>query len=165
MRPRTRAQAVTLPSRHPQTPTTTNQLVWGLLCRGAALPRPGAHTSSPLRVHPACTQFGVLHDGRVAVPTAVAAVAHLAEAGVTVLIISNSSRRSSGTLGKLASLGYNPSHFAGAGKRVTAAQTVGCGWDQGDDFRCMCHPMPGHNDLTPLTPTTGVTGTGARNWD
>ncbi|MEW5299865.1 MAG: hypothetical protein WDW38_010797 [Sanguina aurantia] len=59
-------------------------------------------------------QFGVLHDGRVAVPTAVAAVAHLAEAGVTVLIISNSSRRSSGTLGKLASLGYNPSHFAGA---------------------------------------------------
>mmetsp|Transcript_24180 Transcript_24180/g.75990 ORF Transcript_24180/g.75990 Transcript_24180/m.75990 type:complete len:259 (-) Transcript_24180:179-955(-) len=59
-------------------------------------------------------QFGVLHDGRVAYPCAIEAVRELHAAGKKVLIISNSSRRSSTTLEKLRPMGFDPSWFAGA---------------------------------------------------
>jgi ribonucleotide monophosphatase NagD (HAD superfamily) len=59
-------------------------------------------------------QFGVLHDGRAALPGAVAATAALARAGSRVLILSNSSRRAAGALDKLAALGFDPACFAGA---------------------------------------------------
>ncbi len=60
-------------------------------------------------------QFGVLHDGSVPYPDAIAAVRHLAfDRGLRVLIISNSSRRSAGTLGNLARMGFPEKAFAGA---------------------------------------------------
>lgn len=58
-------------------------------------------------------QFGVLHDGKVAYPGAVEAVRQLHAAGLKVLIISNSSRRSGGTLKKLATMGFEEDWFAG----------------------------------------------------
>ncbi|EFJ42426.1 hypothetical protein VOLCADRAFT_44669, partial [Volvox carteri f. nagariensis] len=59
-------------------------------------------------------QFGVLHDGRVPYPGAVEAVAAAAGAGLRLLVISNSSRRASGTLDKLAALGFDKRCFEGA---------------------------------------------------
>ena len=58
-------------------------------------------------------QFGVLHNGKEAYPAAVDAVRRLAEAGKTLVIISNSSRRSSETLAKLEPLGMDPRWFSG----------------------------------------------------
>ncbi|PNH00061.1 hypothetical protein TSOC_014131, partial [Tetrabaena socialis] len=58
-------------------------------------------------------QFGVLHDGRRPYPGAVAAVSAAAAAGLRLLIISNSSRRSGGTLDKLAGMGFDPGCFEG----------------------------------------------------
>ena len=48
-------------------------------------------------------QYGVLHDGKVAYPCAVETVKELHESGARLFIISNSSRRASGTLAKLSS--------------------------------------------------------------
>jgi len=59
-------------------------------------------------------QFGVLHDGVNAYPRAIDACRRLAAAGKKMLVISNSSRRSDTTLGKLAKLGFDPDWFAGA---------------------------------------------------
>ena len=60
-------------------------------------------------------QFGVLHDGkRTYSPATVTAVQHLAAAGLKVFIVSNSSRRSSGTIKKLQKLGFDASWFSGA---------------------------------------------------
>jgi HAD superfamily hydrolase (TIGR01450 family) len=59
-------------------------------------------------------QFGVLHDGRTPYPRAIEAVRQLHSAGKTVVIVSNSSRRSSGTIGKLAAMGFGADWFAGA---------------------------------------------------
>lgn len=58
-------------------------------------------------------QFGVLHDGKRPYPHAVAAVKQLADAGKRVVILSNSSRRSGGTIGKLAKMGFDETCFAG----------------------------------------------------
>ncbi|KXZ41725.1 hypothetical protein GPECTOR_305g833 [Gonium pectorale] len=58
-------------------------------------------------------QFGVLHDGRRPYPGAVEAVSAAAAAGLRLLIISNSSRRSGGTLDKLASMGFDRQCFEG----------------------------------------------------
>jgi len=58
-------------------------------------------------------QFGVLHDGKQPYPQAVAAVKQLADAGKQVVILSNSSRRSGGTIGKLAKMGFEEAWFAG----------------------------------------------------
>ncbi|KAG2423639.1 hypothetical protein HXX76_015156 [Chlamydomonas incerta] len=58
-------------------------------------------------------QFGVLHDGRVPYPGAVEAVTAAAAAGLALLIISNSSRRSAGTLDKLEAMGFPRAAFAG----------------------------------------------------
>lgn len=58
-------------------------------------------------------QFGVLHDGKVPYPHAAAAVQRLAEAGKQIIILSNSSRRSGGTIGKLAKMGFKEEWFAG----------------------------------------------------
>lgn len=58
-------------------------------------------------------QFGVLHDGTKAYPGAVEAVEYLASRGCALLIISNSSRRSSQALSNIARLGFSPSCFAG----------------------------------------------------
>lgn len=58
-------------------------------------------------------QFGVLHDGKVPYPHAAAAVQRLAAAGAQVYILSNSSRRSAGTIGKLERMGFQPGWFAG----------------------------------------------------
>ncbi|KAF0927943.1 hypothetical protein E2562_036966 [Oryza meyeriana var. granulata] len=59
-------------------------------------------------------QFGVLHDGKRPYPGAVLALEKLAEKGAKMVIISNSSRRSSVTMEKLKSLGFDPSCFLGA---------------------------------------------------
>ena len=60
-------------------------------------------------------QFGVLHDGkRTYSPATVTAVQHLAAAGLKVFIVSNSSRRSSGTIKKLQKLGFDAGWFSGA---------------------------------------------------
>lgn len=64
-------------------------------------------------------QFGVLHDGKVPYPHAAAAVQRLAEAGKQIIILSNSSRRSGGTIGKLAKMGFKEEWFAGAEHRDT----------------------------------------------
>ncbi|KAK4258259.1 hypothetical protein QN277_007729 [Acacia crassicarpa] len=53
-------------------------------------------------------QFGVLHDGKQPYPE------YLAESGAKMVIISNSSRRSSITMEKLKSLGFDTSLFVGA---------------------------------------------------
>lgn len=60
-------------------------------------------------------QFGVLHDGRQTYSyRTVEAVRALASLGIKVFIISNSSRRSSGTIEKLKKLGFDPNWFSGA---------------------------------------------------
>ena len=58
-------------------------------------------------------QFGVLHDGKVAYPCAIEAARRLRESGARLFIISNSSRRASGTLTKLEKLGFDPDWFEG----------------------------------------------------
>lgn len=59
-------------------------------------------------------QFGVLHDGKRAYPEAVAAVQRLADDGVSVYILSNSSRRSEVALQKIEALGFPRACFSGA---------------------------------------------------
>ena len=58
-------------------------------------------------------QFGVLHDGVTAYPGAVDAARRLHESGARLYVISNSSRRSTNTLQKLAPMGFDPSWFSG----------------------------------------------------
>jgi ribonucleotide monophosphatase NagD (HAD superfamily) len=58
-------------------------------------------------------QFGVLHDGRTPYPHAIEAVRVLAQAGKRIVVLSNSSRRSGGTVGKLARMGFKEEWFAG----------------------------------------------------
>ena len=58
-------------------------------------------------------QFGVLHDGVTAYPGAVDAARRLHESGAKLYVISNSSRRSTNTLQKLAPMGFDPSWFSG----------------------------------------------------
>ena len=73
-------------------------------------------------------QFGVLHDGQKPYPGAQQAVQLLHEAGLRVLILSNSSRRSGGTLKKLAKMGFQEEWFAGeaaAGGACSAAKDDG----------------------------------------
>ncbi|KAG9148546.1 hypothetical protein Leryth_023928 [Lithospermum erythrorhizon] len=59
-------------------------------------------------------QFGVLHDGKQPYPGAISTLEKLASYGAKMVIISNSSRRSSITLEKLKNLGFDPSLFLGA---------------------------------------------------
>lgn len=63
-------------------------------------------------------QFGVLHDGRQALPEAGTAVKAMAAAGLRVYILSNSSRRASFALDKIAKLGYAPDAFFGTPKQA-----------------------------------------------
>ncbi|XP_025821385.1 uncharacterized protein LOC112897324 [Panicum hallii] len=56
-------------------------------------------------------QFGVLHDGKKPYPGAILALEKLAVNGAKMVIISNSSRRSSVTMDKLKSLGFDTSCF------------------------------------------------------
>jgi ribonucleotide monophosphatase NagD (HAD superfamily) len=56
----------------------------------------------------------VLHDGQQPYPAAIHAVQQLHAAGAKIIILSNSSRRSSGTIGKLAKMGFQADWFAGA---------------------------------------------------
>lgn len=58
-------------------------------------------------------QFGVLHDGKQPYPHAIAAVTRLHAAGKQILVLSNSSRRSGGTIGKLVKMGFKQEWFAG----------------------------------------------------
>ena len=59
-------------------------------------------------------QIGERHAGRHPYPHAIAAVEQLHAAGKQVLVLSNSSRRSGGTIGKLAKMGFKEEWFAGA---------------------------------------------------
>ncbi|KAF7805303.1 glycerol-3-phosphate phosphatase isoform X1 [Senna tora] len=59
-------------------------------------------------------QFGVLHDGKQPYPGAIATLESIAKTGAKMVIISNSSRRSSTTMEKLKSLGFDTSLFVGA---------------------------------------------------
>jgi ribonucleotide monophosphatase NagD (HAD superfamily) len=60
-------------------------------------------------------QFGVLHDGKNAYPRAAEAIRRAAvEAGLKVVVVSNSSRRSSGALARLETLGFDRAWFCGA---------------------------------------------------
>ena len=58
-------------------------------------------------------QFGVLHDGRKPYPGALEAVRSLHAAGKRIAIVSNSSRRAQGALGKIAKMGFREEWFAG----------------------------------------------------
>ncbi|KAG9446961.1 hypothetical protein H6P81_013089 [Aristolochia fimbriata] len=59
-------------------------------------------------------QFGVLHDGKQPYPGAISTLEKLANQGVKMVIISNSSRRASTTVEKMKSLGFDSSFFLGA---------------------------------------------------
>ncbi|GAB4825855.1 hypothetical protein Ancab_008728 [Ancistrocladus abbreviatus] len=59
-------------------------------------------------------QFRVLHDGKQPYPAAISTLEKLAATGAQMVVISNSSRRSSVTVDKLRSLGFDPSLFVGA---------------------------------------------------
>ncbi|KAJ7947437.1 Haloacid dehalogenase-like hydrolase (HAD) superfamily protein [Quillaja saponaria] len=59
-------------------------------------------------------QFGVLHDGKQPYPGAILTLEKIADCGAKMVIISNSSRRSSTTMEKIAKLGFDPSLFIGA---------------------------------------------------
>lgn len=59
-------------------------------------------------------QFGVLHDGRTPYSRAIEAVRQLHAAGKQIVIVSNSSRRSGGTIAKLEKMGFDGAWFAGA---------------------------------------------------
>lgn len=59
-------------------------------------------------------QFGVLHDGSTPYAAAIDAVRELAAAGKAVVVVSNSSRRASGTIGALVKKGFQAEWFAGA---------------------------------------------------
>ncbi|XP_015869838.3 uncharacterized protein LOC107407117 [Ziziphus jujuba] len=59
-------------------------------------------------------QFGVLHDGKQPYPGTISTLENLAKSGAKMVIISNSSRRSSTTMEKMKSLGFDPSLFVGA---------------------------------------------------
>lgn len=83
----------------------------------------------------------VLHDGVKPYPGAIEAVSQLAAAGVRLLIISNSSRRSAGALGNLARLGFDPACFHGV---VTSGEVAHAhltqrpdAWWQGLGTRCL----------------------------
>ncbi|RLM60892.1 hypothetical protein C2845_PM14G19860 [Panicum miliaceum] len=56
-------------------------------------------------------QFGILHDGKKPYPGAILALEKLAGNGAKMVIISNSSRRSSVTMDKLKSVGFDTSCF------------------------------------------------------
>lgn len=68
-------------------------------------------------------QFGVLHDGKQPYPHAIAAVQQLHAAGKTIVVLSNSSRRSGGTIGKLARMGFKEKWFAGTKQQRGQIQT------------------------------------------
>ncbi|XP_024024635.1 uncharacterized protein LOC21403279 isoform X2 [Morus notabilis] len=59
-------------------------------------------------------KFGVLHDGKQPYPGAISTLEKLAKSGAKMVIISNSSRRSSITMDKMKSLGFDTSLFVGA---------------------------------------------------
>lgn len=64
-------------------------------------------------------QFGVLHDGSAPYPGAVEALTRLTGAGRTVLLLSNSGKRSAPNEARLARLGFAPgswSHFLSSGE-------------------------------------------------
>lgn len=63
-------------------------------------------------------QFGVLHDGQQPYPHAIAAVRCLHATGKQVMVLSNSSRRSGGTISKLAKMGFKNEWFAGEAARL-----------------------------------------------
>jgi ribonucleotide monophosphatase NagD (HAD superfamily) len=96
------ADADAAPRREPQAP----RLVRGL----SELLASGRYTGVFL------DQFGVLHDGRDAYPRAAEAVRRAAtDAGAAVVVVSNSSRRARGALGRLERLfGFDRAWFRGA---------------------------------------------------
>uniref|UniRef100_I1KLU4 Uncharacterized protein n=1 Tax=Glycine max TaxID=3847 RepID=I1KLU4_SOYBN len=59
-------------------------------------------------------QFGVLHDGKQPYPGAISTLENIAKTGAKMVIISNSSRRSSVTIEKVKGLGFDASLFLGA---------------------------------------------------
>lgn len=59
-------------------------------------------------------QFGVLHDGQRPYRGAIATLEQLAQTGIKIVLISNSSRRALTTLEKMRRLGFDPSLFDGA---------------------------------------------------
>lgn len=58
-------------------------------------------------------QYGCLHDGQTPYAGAIEAVRSLAERGLKILLLSNSSRRSAGALDKIAKLGFDRDWFVG----------------------------------------------------
>jgi HAD superfamily hydrolase (TIGR01459 family) len=58
-------------------------------------------------------QFGVLHDGQVPYPGAIDMVRAVHATGCRILLLSNSSRRSSGALRKLSAMGFPEAAFHG----------------------------------------------------
>jgi len=56
-------------------------------------------------------QFGVLHDGRSPYPGAVEGLSRLHEAGASVVILSNSGKRSAANAERVARIGFDPSHW------------------------------------------------------
>ncbi|KAI4324380.1 hypothetical protein L6164_023925 [Bauhinia variegata] len=59
-------------------------------------------------------QFGVLHDGKQPYPGAISTLENIANSGAKIVVISNSSRRSSTTMEKVKNLGFDASLFTGA---------------------------------------------------
>ncbi len=57
-------------------------------------------------------QFGVLHDGQVALPGAAECYSALADAGKKLVVLSNTSRRKADAVNKLPRLGFDARHLA-----------------------------------------------------
>mmetsp|Transcript_45328 Transcript_45328/g.108081 ORF Transcript_45328/g.108081 Transcript_45328/m.108081 type:complete len:377 (+) Transcript_45328:52-1182(+) len=58
-------------------------------------------------------QFGVMHNGGVALPGAIDCFNQLVAAGKKIVVLSNTSQRAGAAVGKLPSLGFDTSHVAG----------------------------------------------------
>lgn len=104
-------------------------------------------------------QFGVLHDGRKPYPHAVAAVQCLFEAGKQIIILSNSSRRSTGTIGKLSQMGFKPEWFSGKCRTNTGGQSLF--YLCPDLGKCAC---PSYSMPTPLPDRTLCPRAGLRQY-
>lgn len=106
-------------------------------------------------------QFGVLHDGVAAYPGVIDALANLKRAGKTVLLLSNSGKRSKPNEARLITLGFTREHwdyFLSSGE--VAWQTLRQSLKAETSLRCLLISRDGDRSAVeglPLTLTEGGT--------
>ena len=87
-------------------------------------------------------QFGVLHDGVTPYPGAVDAVRSLAEAGASLVLVSNSSQRAMNVWKRLEPMGFLPSYFVGV---ITSGELANEAFaTRGEGVG----PLAGHKDVS-----------------